>query len=90
MPAVKPLTEAGRKALAKTRALEAFSRAVQAAGILAGYKHASDLAERLQMPASTLCLRLREPGTMRMTELFDILSLPGIDSVPILNLLREV
>lgn len=87
MPKVRPLTESGRKALRKQEALEGVSRAIKIQGIMAGLPHGKAIAGRIGMPYSTFQLRVHEPGSMRMSEFYDILQLPGVDKQQLLNTL---
>lgn len=87
MPKVRPLTESGRKALRKQEALEGVSRDIKIQGIMAGLPHGKAIAARIGMPNSTFQKRLHEPGSMRLSELYDILQLPGVDKAQLLQAL---
>jgi hypothetical protein len=87
MPKVKPLTESGRKALRKQEVLESVSRDIKIQGIMAGCPHGKAIAARIGMPYSTFQLRVHEPGSMRLSEFYDILQLPGVDKAHLLQAL---
>ena len=87
VPKVRALTESGREAQRKKDAMAALGRQIMSQAILAGYPHKKALAERLHIPYSTLHGRIVDPGTMRLSELYDIMQLPGVERDQLLKAL---